>query len=226
MESFALTLDEVVGCFIRSSDSTHCIQDGLLALVSLIFGTGGMFWILISNNRVSKWLKGKAINDKYILERFNNFYSDHAETAVLAMKKGGTIKDLKLLAVSAKANEFFGNTADFKGLIGKSHQELLEILREFMDQADYDAFVSDQERLLEEYSAGREAYAKVSVKFNDRHPQQSYKGGAFLPVVVNRGHETKKIFNRSEQVIQVNYLDLKPLIPVVENYVTKSEGPE
>lgn len=216
MESFALTLNEVVECIVLSSDATHCEEDGLLALVSFIFGTSGMFWVLILNNPVSNWLKGKAINDKYIMERFNNFYSDHAETAVLAIKKGNTIKDLELLAISPKANEFFGKRADSKELIGKSREKLLQMLGEFMDQADYDAFARDQERLLQEYGVGQEAHAKVFVKFNNKHHNQSYKGGVFLPVFVSRGHEIKKRFNKSEQVIQITYLDLKPIIPIMQ----------
>ena len=189
-----------------------------IAVLFLVLGGGITIGGLKIENPIGNWLKRIAVHDDYIIERFNQLQSYHAATAVLVAKKGDRFTSATLQDISTKANEFFGKRAESKDLIGKSGGELIEMLRHWMEPADYEAFVQDQNRLLKQYSADQEAHAKVPTVFNDKHPHQSHKHGIFLPVIVSLEPEEKKESERSEQVLEITYLDLRPIIPIVGKY--------
>ena len=161
----------------------------------------------------------KSSVEKYVIERFNQLESYHASTVILAVKTGAHLTDAKLHTVSVKANEFFGKTAYSKDLIGKSGDELMRILQEWMKRKDYDLFENDQARVFQQYSDDQEAHAEVPVVFNDKHPH--HPNGVFLPVIVTLGPiKTKKKNEQTERFIQITYLDLKPLMPIAKKYAT------
>lgn len=187
-------------------------------LVFLLLGGGVTVGGLYVKNPFSDWLKQELIEDRYIIQRFNQLQSYHAATAVLAVKKGDKLTGATLRGASTKANEFFGKRAESKDLTDKNGQELMNLLREWMNPDDYDAFLKDQNKLFAQYGADQEAHAKVPVIFNDKHPNGSYRHGIFLPVIVSLGSEEKKKSDESEQILEITYLDLKPFIPIVEKY--------
>ncbi len=191
-----------------------------IALIIVLLLLGGSVTVggLIVENPLGGWLKQKLIGDTYIIQRFNQLQSYHVATAVLAVKKGDKLTGATLRGASTKANEFFGKRAESKDLTDKNGQELMNLLREWMNPDDYDAFLKDQNRLFAQYGADQEAHAKVPVIFNDKHPNESYRHGIFLPVIVSLGSEEKKKSDESEQILEITYLDLKPLIPIVEKY--------
>ena len=193
-----------------------------IAVLFLVLGGGVTIGGMTVKNPIGNWLKRIAVNDDYVLKRYNQLQSYHAATAVLVVKKGDSLRSATLQDISTKANEFFGKRAESEDLIGNSGGELMKLLRKWMDPADYEAFEKDQNRLLEQYSADQEAHAKVPVIFNDKHPNQSHQHGIFLPVIVSLEPE-KKESHQSEQVIEITYLDLRPIIPIVEKY-KKSEN--
>ena len=189
-----------------------------IAVLFLVLGGGVTIGGMTVENPISGWLKRMVINDDYVIKRFNQLQSYHAATAVLVARKGDILTSATLQDISSKANEFFGKRAGSKDLIGRSGGDLIEMLRNWMEAADYEVFVEDQNRLLKRYSADQEAHARVPVVFNDKHPNQSHKHGIFLPVIVSLEPEEKKESERSEQVLEITYLNLRPLIPIVEKY--------
>ena len=189
---------------------------GLGALLSFVLGGGITIGSLTIENPIGNWLKQEIIDNTYIIQHLNQLDSYHANTVVLAIKKGSQLKAATLQGASVKANEFFGLRAESKELIGKSGPELMEKLRPWMDPVDYEALEKDQQRLFKQYSADQNAHAKVPVRFNSQHP--NHPNGRFLPVIVSLGPETKKNSDQSEQIIEITYLDLKSVVPIVEKY--------
>lgn len=153
------------------------------------------------------------------LERITGLESYHANTIVLAVKKGGKLTDAELLDVSSKANLFFGKRVETRELRGMKAGQLLPLLKAWMDEDKFEALALDQGRLFDEYLEEAEVHAKVPVIFNDKHPH--YKNRAFLPVIVSLSRE-REIGNRgeSEQSLQIVYLDLEPIVPVVKEYAS------
>ena len=196
----------------------------VMFVLLFVLGGSGTVGIIILENPFGKWLKGIVITEGDIIEHFEQLQSYHANTAVMVVKTGGIPSQAKLQNISIKANLFFGKRVDSQELLGKSTAELIELLSKWMEKADYEAFKKDQARLFGQYSADEPAYAQVPVKFNDKHP--TYKNGIFLPVIISLGPEEKKDANESEQLLEITYLDLKPLIPVLEKYAKQGEGPQ
>lgn len=108
---------------------------------------------------------------------------------------------------------------------GKNGEDLLEILRQWMDPTDYKAFKEDQYRKFKQYGRDRDAFAKVPVVFNSTHPNPKHQNGVFLPVIVSLRPVEKKSSEESEQLIQIDYLDVERFVPVVEEYKKKMSHP-
>lgn len=180
----------------------------------VVFLGGGLS--MIFENPIGNYLKNKIVSDRYVIERFNQLESYHASTAVSMVKTDGTLTNVTLRGVSTRANEFFGKRPESKELIGKTGEDLMKMIGNWMDSADYDAFKNDQQRVLEEYSADQDAFANVPVVFNSTHPK--HPDGIFLPVIVSLVPVEKKNSGKSEQWIQIDYLDVNRFIPVVDKY--------
>lgn len=192
-------------------------------LISLILG--GSMGSMTFENPIGDFLKSRIVADQYVIQRFNKLESYHESTAVLIVKKGSTLTDVTLKAVSDKSNEFFGKRSESNELIGRTGKDLLEILREWMDPTDYEAFKEDQKRVFKQYGHDRDAFAKVPVVFNSKHPNPKYQNGVFLPVIVSLGRVEQKSSEESEQLIQIDYLDVSRFVPVVEEYKQKMSHP-
>lgn len=78
-------------------------------------------------------------------------------------------------------------------------------------------------RLFEQDGKDQDAFAKVPVVFNGKHPK--HPNCVFLPVIVSLGPVEKKNSGESEQWIQIDYLDVERFVPVVEEYKKKMSHP-
>ena len=194
-----------------------------LAVIALYcrdtINVGGMSF----QNLPRRFLKDKIISGKDIVQLSTSLESYHASTAVLIVKKGSTITDVTLKSVSARANEFFGKRPESKELIDKNGEDLLKILYEWMDQDKYKAYEKDQHRLFEQYGHDKDAFAGVPIVFNGKHP--NHPNGVFLTVIVSLVPVEKKSSEESEQLIQIDYLDVERFVPVVEEYKKKMSHP-
>ena len=188
----------------------------LLSFIFFVLGGGITIGGMTFENPVGNFLKNTIVADRYVIERFSQLESYHASTAVLTVKTDGTLRDVTLRDVSTRANEFFGKRPESKELVGKTGKDLMRILSNWMDTADYKAFEKDQGRVFEQYGKDQDAFAKVPVVFNSEHPK--HKNGVFLPVIVSLGPVEKKNSKSSEQWIQIDYLDVSRFVPAVEEY--------
>ena len=194
-----------------------------LAVIAFYFRDTITIGSMSFQNLFRRFLKNRIISGKDIVQRSTYLESYHASTAVLIVKKGSTLTDVMLKSVSARANEFFGKRPESKELIGKNGEDLLKILREWMDPTDYEAFKEDQEIVFKQYGHDQDAFAKVPVVFNGKHPK--HPNCVFLPVIVSLGPVEKKNSGESEQWIQIDYLDVERFVPVVEEYKKKMSHP-
>ncbi|MCY4385429.1 MAG: hypothetical protein OXE44_20055 [Nitrospinae bacterium] len=164
------------------------------------------------------WGAQRIFGKPNILRKLDSY---HANTIVMAVKRDGKLADAELLDVSNKANEFFGKSANAKELYRVKASQLLPLLKDWMDKDKFEAFAEDQDRLFKEYEAGKEMHAKVPVIFNDKHPHYQYRNRAFLPVIVSlSGERVKAKHGEKKQDLQIVYLDLEPIVPVVEKYTS------
>lgn len=200
-----------------------------LAILCLLVGGGITIGGVRFELPIGIWLKkrmgikedSKKNSEDNALERISGLHSYHANTIVLAVKMRGEITSAELRSVSVKANEFFGKTAEPRDqLHGKKAGELLPLLEIWMDEDKFEALAKDQNRVFRQYAKGNVVHANVPVIFNGEHPH--YPNRAFLPVIVSYSSERKKgIHGEFEQTLQIVYLDLDPIIPVVEEYASQ-----
>lgn len=192
-------------------------------LISFILG--GSMGSMTFENPIGDFLKSKIVADQYVIQRFNQLESYYASTAVLAIKRDNklTLTDITLKDINARANEFFGKRPESKELRGKTGPDLMKILRDWMDTTDYEAFKEDQERVFKQYGHDQDAFAKVPVVFNDKHPK--HPNGVFLPVIVSLGSEEEKNSKSSERLIQIDYLDMSRFVLAVDEYKKKAGYP-
>lgn len=156
---------------------------------------------------------------------YRNLESFHAITTVIAVTtEDGKLVDATLKEASIRAEFFYGKGpgAAEEHLNGKKGEELINLLREFMDHEDYEAFIEDQVALFKDYTDGAAAYAKIPVIFNDNHPE--YGRRAFLPVIVSRGKVMELENNLAERYMQIAYLDMEYFTEPVQRYREKKEG--
>ncbi len=185
--------------------------------IFLVVFLGGGGLSMTFENRIGDYLKNKIVPVSYIFQRFAQLDSYHANTIVLAVKRSGQLQSVTLRSASPKANLFFGMADSTKDLINRDGNYLLGRLKKFMKPEDYQAFAEDQKQVFQQYSQGQIAHAEVPVVFNDSHPSREYRGHKFLPMIVTLGPTTTR-YQQVEQLLQIVYLDLEDLIPIVKKY--------
>lgn len=163
-----------------------------------------------TNHPVMQKIKEKLVTDQDVLERLMQFRSYHAVTVVLAIKEGEKIADAEIKGRSSRANEFYGLTPASGELIGKKAGDLFEVIKNWMEPEDYQAFVNDQNCVMNNYQEGRDAFAKVPIKFNNNHPSNSYNNKTFLPIIVGLAGQQASGDRRSEY-LTVLYLDVEQI---------------
>ena len=185
--------------------------------IFLVVFLGGGGLSMTFENRVGDYLKNKIVPVSYIFQRFTQLASYHANTIVLAVKRDGQLQSVTLRSASHKANLFFGMADSTKDLLNRDGNYLLGRLRKFMKPEDYQAFAEDQKQVFQQYSQGQIDHAEVPVVFNDSHPNREYRGHKFLPMIVTLGPAATRS-QQVEQLLQIVYLDLEDLIPIVKKY--------
>ena len=175
---------------------------------------GGMTF----RNPVGDYLKTWVIKDRDVIDRVSQLKSLHAITTVLTVTEDGGDTTATLAAVSTRANEFFGKLAGSRDLIGQPASNLMELIKPYMDESDFDSMLKDQMRVLRDVEEDRPAIAHVPVLFNDTHPHESFRNKAFLPVVVNLETNESPWSGRSQQTMLLAYLDLDHFRPAVDIY--------
>lgn len=88
-----------------------------------------------------------------------------------------------IVGANAHANEFYGLRAGAT-IIGKTYQELCEILTQWIDQDDFTRFLNDQSVLFDKFRRREEIYASVPIIINQAHPVERYRGRRFLPITL------------------------------------------
>jgi hypothetical protein len=135
--------------------------------------------------------------------------SQNVVTVVLS--RGGTADKPAIKVASGEAARFYGYAADkAERLKGKTLEDLLEILRRYMDPDDYDRFMQDQERVGKDYAMYGRAWARVPIKFNNRHPDDGFRNREYYPIIshsiVEKGAEA------DEHYVHVLYVNLPLLL--------------
>jgi hypothetical protein len=133
--------------------------------------------------------------------------SPEAIVEVTAEIDNGTLRDPKVSALSSTGKMFFGFRGDFPvdRLIGRTSQSMTDELKKYIDPpiSFWNDLGKDQQRVYEQFMAGKPAYARVPVRFNDEHPH--FKRRSFLPVIVERRTDDDE--GRARDVTRVLYFD-------------------
>jgi hypothetical protein len=135
--------------------------------------------------------------------------SQNVVTVVLS--RGGSADKPASKVASGEAARFYGYAGDnAERLKGKTLEDLLDILRRYMDPDDYERFRSDQTRVSEDYGIYGRAWARVPIKFNNRHPDDGFRNKEFYPIIshsiVEKGSEA------DEHYVHVLYVNLPLLL--------------
>ena len=131
----------------------------------------------------------------------------HAITGVLVLNaKAGNMAQATIQKASATAEAFYGFAPNSgENLVGKELTELIEILKDWMNPDDYEAFVADQRTNGARFAKGRLSAARIPVVFNNEHPTPALRGKSFLPFTLHLSQGAGGSF------MTILYLDLKEL---------------
>ena len=129
-------------------------------------------------------------------------------TGVLVVKaKSGDVADARIQEASSSAESFYGFPPNTGALVGKKISDLFEILQNWMDPNDFEAFLADQRSNGERFAMGMLSTARVPIVFNDTHPNSAFHGKRFLPFTLHLSQ------GGSGSFMTILYLDLKELLP-------------
>lgn len=182
---------------------------GLGQIISLCFGAA----LTVLSILLSIWgpnLKFNSMrkeNPEIALSQLAEL-SAHPITIVFAKKVGQQVTDASIKAASPKANQFYGYPAGANILIGKGLGDLLNRLRMWMEQEDFNRFADDQRRISEEVASGGVAYAKFPMKLNEKHPELELRRKVYWPVTVGRSREVKVNKREKQEYLTIMYLDI------------------
>jgi hypothetical protein len=95
------------------------------------------------------------------------------------------VTSFEIVAMNAKACEYYGLKRGSNELIGASLQTLLARLQAWVDQPDFERLVADQRRAGRQFAAEKYAVATVPVRFNNTHPYDAFKNRSFLSVMTD-----------------------------------------
>lgn len=144
---------------------------------------------IIKETREKIYLQEK--DDKMITPLIDSDYSYYPLTVIFSVKRGQTFEKPYIYEVSPRANEFFGFSRESKELYGKTTEDLIDILKQWMDEQDYEAFVTDQIRLLKEYRENSEEeiekepiLAEKPILFNNKHRYPAFRNKTFIPIII------------------------------------------
>ena len=127
-------------------------------------------------------------------------------TGVLVVKaRSGEVADARIQEASTSAETFYGFPPNTGALVGKKIANLFEILQNWMDPKDFEAFVADQKSNGERFAMGMLSTARVPIVFNDTHPNSALHGKRFLPFTLHLSQAGSGSF------MTILYLDLKEL---------------
>jgi hypothetical protein len=134
--------------------------------------------------------------------------SDQALVEVEFEKIDGKLANPRVSRISDAGKRFFGyaNTAPKQKTIGRNANELMKELEGMVSPPvpHWEDLGKDQQRVYDLLFEGREAYARVPVRFNDKH--HYFPNKTFLPLIVERGE-----FQRNGTTIEFRkaiYLDV------------------
>jgi len=137
--------------------------------------------------------------------------SSHPITIVFSKKIKEKAPDATIRAVSPKANEFYGFPPGSGKLVNMGLGDLLNILRNWMDEDDFKEFSKDQARIGQAFAEGRALYAKTPIKMNKEHPDSSLHEKVFWPIIVGRTREMLISNEESQEYLTIMYLDVGSL---------------
>jgi len=149
-----------------------------------------------------RWVKRLLISEEDAWKRVV-FNAPHPVAVVRTVQQAGGEFDYNVKRVSERAASFYATGLD--KVVGWSAREELQQLQHYMDPGAYQDFIDDQAEVADVMKAGGHPYAKVPVRFNDKHP--CFPRQSFLPIVVSIGHE-KKTARRIETDITLMYLNV------------------
>lgn len=139
----------------------------------------------------------------------DSMQSQNVVTVVLS--RTGATERPAISVASSEAARFYGYAADkANSLKGKTLDDLLEVLRRYMNPEDYDQFRLDQERVGRDYSSFGRAWAQVPIKFNDRHPDDGFRNRVYYPIISHSIIE--KSSGADEVYVHVLYVNLPLLL--------------
>ena len=209
--------DRAMSIEVRTVIRDNYLVIGAL-IVTFVFGGSVTIGGMTFRNPIGDYLKTFVIKERDVIDRVSQLKSLHAITTVFTVTETAGPATATLTAVSTRANEFFGKLADSKDLIDQPAGILMDLIKPYMDETDYNRLLQDQLRLLKEVEADRPAIAQVPVIFDDRHPHDSFRNRAFLPVIVNLETSESATRDRSEQTMLLAYLNLDHFRPAVDIY--------
>ena len=139
----------------------------------------------------------------------DSLQSQNVVTVVLS--KSGASDKPSIKVASGEAARFYGYAADkAESLKGKTLEDLLEILRRYMNPEDYDQFMRDQERVSRDYAAFGRAWAQTPIKFNNHHPDDGFRNKEYYPIISHSIIE--KNAEADEAYVHVLYVNLPLLL--------------
>lgn len=136
--------------------------------------------------------------------------SQNVVTVVLSRKTGGKA-EASIKVASSDAARFYGYAAgEAARLKGKTLGDLALILQRFMEPEDYDAFVADQLRVNRDYEETGLAWARVPIRFNNRHRDIGFRNTEYYPIISHSIVEGTG--EEAEHYIHVLYVNLPLLL--------------
>jgi hypothetical protein len=157
-------------------------------------------------------LKSVVINEQDAWGKITRDLDSHHVVAVVRTVRTGDQKTLSgytITDTSSRAPGFYAVSSQ-QAIIGWNEHEEMRHLRPYMNDADYQAFEEDQIRVADALSNDGEAYARVPIVFNDKHPH--YPKQRFLPIIVSLGEQYENYNGGIEQDITVMYLNVEKAI--------------
>jgi len=110
--------------------------------------------------------------------------SIHIATIISSTKKGEFFQPAKIALANPEAERFYGFAPGSNALRGKTRDDLMNILKDWMPNDLYDAFEIDQDRVAQELSEGKVAYARVPILFQT-HAFSDFVGKRYIPVIAH-----------------------------------------
>ncbi len=139
----------------------------------------------------------------------DSLQSQNVVTVVLS--RSGAKERPAIKVASSEAARFYGYAADkANSLKGKTLDDLLEVLRTYMNPEDYDQFRLDQERVGRDYASFGRAWAQVPIKFNSHHPDDGFRNREYYPIISHSIIE--KSAGADEAYVHVLYVNLPLLL--------------